>query len=168
MDEVKTKRGKIGFGEEKILLDENYLDYFRNLYRELWKEGEHHHMLTMFLLAFAFSYSLTMLIAMALFVDLQQLVFFAVTAVTVFTGIWILQRQRGFTTDKKIMYDDIRDVKLVRGRKWITCPRFVITYGEEGAESRRYIAMHSHMIPGVEDRIDEIKENFEYRDIEVS
>lgn len=163
MKEIKTKRGKIGFGEEKILLEENYLDYFRNLYRELWKDGERHHMLTLLLLVFAASYSGTMLVAMMLFMDLQQLAFLGAAVVVVFGLIWFMQRLRGFTTDKKILYEDIRRVTLVRGRNWITCPRFVIEYGDEEGENRRYVAMHSHMIPGVEDRIEQIRDNFESR-----
>jgi hypothetical protein len=168
MDEVKNKRGKIGFGEEKILLEENYLDYFRNLYRELWKEGEHHHMLTLFLIVFAFSYSATIFAAILFYLGIRQLVIFIGTVLVVFGVIWTVQRLRGFTTDLKIDYSDINTIRFVKGRNLITCPRFVIKYGEEGKQKRRYISMHSHMIPGVEDRIDRIKENFESRDIEVS
>lgn len=167
MEEIKTKRGKIGFGEEKILLEENYLDYFRNLYRELWVEGEHHHMLTMFLLVFAMSYSAVMFIAMAVFIGLQNLFVFGASTIGVFGLIWLIQRKRGFTTDKKIFYEDIKDVELVKGRNWLTCPRFIIKYQVEDSTKKRYVAMHSHMIPGVDDRIRRIKENFESNEIEI-
>lgn len=168
MEEVKTSRGKIGFGEEKVLLEENYLDYFRNLYRELWVEGEHRHMLTMFLIVFAFSYSATIFAAILLYLNINQLVIFVALAATVFGVIWIIQRLRGFTTDGKISYDGVQEVRFVEGRSLITCPRFVIRYRSEGEEKRRYVSMHSYMIPGVEDRIERIKENFNSQGIEVS
>ena len=167
MEEVKTKRGKIGFGEEKILLEENYLDYFHNLERELWHNGESHHKLGYALFAFALSYTVVMIVAAAFFLNLQSLIVFAVSATVVYGLIWMLQRKRGFTTDNKISYDDIEEVKLVEGRNWLTCPRFIISYGKEEGEKHRYIAMHSHMIPGVNDRIDKIEENFN-SNVEVS
>lgn len=165
MKEVKTKRGKIGFGQEKIILNENYLDYFRNLYRELWKEGEHHHMVILFLIVFAFSYGLTMIVASLLFLSPGDIMVFGVSAVLVYGSVWVLQRLRGFTTDRKIRYDSIETVELVRGRKWFTCPRFIVRYGED---SRRYVSMHSHLIPGVEKRIDEITEGFEAHGIDIN
>jgi len=164
MKEVKTKRGTIAFGEENILLEENYLDYFRNLYRELWEEGEHHHMLTMFLLVFAITYSAVMFVSVSLLVNLNYLLGFITTATAVYALIWSIQRKRGFTTEGKISYEDIKQVKFVEGKNWFTCPRFIIEYGQD---KRRYISMHSHMIPGVDDRIEEIKSSFESKDVEI-
>ncbi|MFB6116776.1 MAG: hypothetical protein ABEK10_04680 [Candidatus Nanosalina sp.] len=164
MKEVKTKRGTVGFGKEKIILEESYMDYFRNLYRELWKEGEHHHMILVFLMVFALSYGLTMTVA-ALMLQPSNLMVFLLISAAVYVVIWIIQRSRGFTADRKIRYDEISKVNLVRGSKWLTCPRFVVAYGEG---DRRYISMHSHLIPGVEERISEIKDGFNDNGIEVS
>lgn len=168
MEEVKTKRGKIGFGEEKILLEENYLDYFHNLERELWHNGESHHKLGLALFAFTLSYTVVMVVAAAFFLNLQSLLVFAASVTVVYGLLWMLQRKREFTTDNKISYDDIQEVKLVEGRNWLTCPRFIIKYQKEETLKKRYVAMHSHLIPGVDERIQNIKENFESKQIKVS
>lgn len=165
MEEVKTKRGRIGFGEENIILDENYLDYFRNLYRELWVEGEHHHMLSLFILVFVASYGFAMLGLLFLMMDFSQLLVLAAASASVYGAIWVVQRRRGFTTDGKIAYGDISEVEFVEGREWFTCPRFIIRYGDD---SKRYISMHSHIIPGVDDRVEKIEEGFTDREISVS
>lgn len=168
MEEVKTKRGKIAFGEEKILLEENYLDYFHNLERELWHNGESRHKLGLALFAFTLSYTVVMVVAAAFFLNLQSLLVFSASAVAIFGLIWLVQRRRGFTTDNKIFYSDIEEVKLVEGRNWLTCPRFIIKYQKEETLKKRYVAMHSHLIPGVDKRIQNIKKNFESKEIELS
>ena len=165
MKEVKTKRGRIGFGQENIILSENHLDYFRNLYRELWKDGKGHHMVLTFLIVFALSYGLTIILASLLFLDPGDFLVFGASAMVIYGSVWIVQRMRGFTTDRKIRYDSIDSVKFVEGRKWFTCPRFIIRYGEE---NKRYITMHSHLIPGVEDRVEKIKKGFQDKEVEVS
>lgn len=164
MKEVKTKRGTIAFGEKNILLEENYLDYFRNLYKELEEEGEHHHMLTMFILVFAITYSAVMFVSMSLLVNLNYLIGFIATATIVYALIWGIQRKRGFTTEGKISYEDIKQVKFIEGKNWVTCPRFIIEYSES---KKRYISMHSHMVPGVDERIEKIKDNFKSKDVEL-
>ncbi|EGQ42784.1 MAG: hypothetical protein J07AB43_07720 [Candidatus Nanosalina sp. J07AB43] len=156
--QVKTKRGRIGFGEDNVVLTENYLDYFRNLYRDLWVEGKTHHKASLFALTFAISFGLTVSMLSLMMLSIDVLVVLLASLVSFYGFVWVVQRFRGFTTDRKISYDDIEDVRLVEGKSWLTCPRFIISYGQD---KRRYVSMHSHLLPGVSSRIEEIEEGFE-------
>lgn len=168
MEEVKTKRGRIGFGQDKAIMSENYGNYFRNLYRELWKDGDKNSKLIMAMILFVLTYTFTMIASIIALLNTTQLIILLSTGVIFFGILWVVQRVRGFTTDIEIPYNSIESVKLVKGRKWLTCPRFIIRYIKDDKMRKRYISMHSYLIPGVEDRIELIKENFESEGIEVS
>ena len=158
MRQVKTKRGRVAFGEDNVVLTENYLNYFRNLYRELWVDGQTHHKASLFALTFAVSFGLTVSMLSLMMLSIDVILVLLASFVSFYGFVWVVQRFRGFTTDRKIPYDDIDDVRLVEGKSWLTCPRFIISYGDD---KRRYVSMHSHLLPGVSSRIEEIEEAFE-------
>lgn len=162
--QVKTKRGIAGFGEESLILSENYLDYFRNLYTELWVEGEEHHKISLLFMVFAVSFGFTLSGLAVATMNSYSLLIILASLVCSYGLVWVFQRYRGFTKQGKISYSDIDSVDFVEGTKWLTCPRFVINY-DNGR--RRYISMHSYLLPGVEDRVDSIVDGFEENGFEV-
>lgn len=50
---------------------------------------------------------------------------------------------RDFTYDDQIQRDAIETVKPVEGTKWISRPRFIVKYEQEGERKNRYIQMPS-------------------------
>jgi len=79
---------------------------------------------------------------------------------------WIHKLENGFTSEKFIHKSEINSVDFNPGKKWITCPRFIINYQDDGEEKKRYVIMPTHLIPGVDKDIEEMKHKFENLDMD--
>ncbi len=167
MKEIPTKRGRITFGTEKVMMEESWTDYLRNSYEGFWENGELVDKL-FFALTLAFVSSAGSFLAVAYFNAplLAQINAAAMVLILAF-AVMIYEHWNNVEKAKFIKYSEIESVKLVEGLKPVTCPRFIIDYRRDGKENMRYVTMPIELMPGVEDNIREIIDQFDDKGIEV-
>ena len=166
MDEVRIKKGSCRFGSDRLMIDESLKNYFFN-FMDMWKQGFLKHKIIFSAAVFTLFFSLSFSFNVMLGATPTQLVFFITALMVVLLVSKGHSLVHGFTREKVIEWGQIHEVKFNPGMKWVTCPRFIVRYVEDGEERKRYVIMPTHLIPGVDEDIESIKENFEDRDVEV-
>lgn len=164
MESYRTKRGDVVFGAEKILFEESYLQYFRNLYRDLWENGGFRQKGFFATAIFAYAYTFAVFTSFFFSASFSIRLNVAGGIIGIMLVVWLVQKLRGFTTEQFIDLEDIEKVSFVEGQKWVASSRFVVSYGDG---KKRYVTMPSSIISGVEQNIEEVREEFESREIEV-
>lgn len=167
MKEIPTKRGRITFGSGKVMMEESWTGYVKNSYEGFWENGVLVDKL-FFALVLAFVSSAGSFLAAAyLTAPLIAQINAAAMIMLLAFAVMIYEHWNNVEKAKFIKYSEIESVKLVEGFKPITCPRFIIDYRRDGREKVRYVTMPIELMPGVEDHIQNIIQQFDENDIEV-
>lgn len=165
MDEFRIKKGQCVFGSDRIMLEESLTGHFRNLF-DMWYEGETRHKAIFAASVFAVFFSFSIIGNFLMLASVKAIGAFTLLLLAVLLISYAHKYEHGFTNAKFIQNDDLESVKFVEGRRWLTCPRFILDYSEDGKGKKRYVIMPTHLIPGVEEDIEGIKEKFEEMDVE--
>jgi hypothetical protein len=165
MEEFRIKKGECVFGSDRIMLEESLKGHFSNLF-DLWYEGETRQKAIFAASVFAVFFSLSIIGNFLMLASVQAIAAFAVMLVAVLVISWTHKYEHGFTSEKFVRKENLDSVNFVKGRRWITCPRFILNYSEDGKEKKRYVIMPTRLIPGVDEDIQGIKEKFEEMDVE--
>lgn len=165
MDDVRIKKGKIVFGSDRLMLEETFSGHISNIL-DMWREGGRDERIAFSVTAFVFFFSLSSIVNFLILGSPIQIGFFGILMMSALMLAWIHKLENGFTNEKFIQKSEINSVDFNPGMKWVTCPRFIINYQEDGEEKKRYVIMPTHLIPGVDRDIEEMKHKFENLDID--
>ncbi|MFB6241600.1 MAG: hypothetical protein ABEJ36_02245 [Candidatus Nanosalina sp.] len=167
MDEVRVKKGFCRFSEDQLMLEETVSGYVSNML-DMWRDGGNRERAVFTLIVAVLGFSFSAVFTFIMTSSPIQLMTFSVLLIAALLSAWIHKKYHGFTSDKFIPLEEIDSVRYVEGNKWLTCPRFVINYADGGEERKRYVVMPTHFLPGVREDVEEMKRQFEDRDIEVA
>lgn len=165
MDEFRIKKGECVFGSDRIMLEESLTGHFRNLL-DMWHDGGLREKIIFSASVFTVFFSLFFIGSYLIRASFVELVMFSTGMIAILLVSFAHKYEHGFTSDKFIQNDDLESVTFVEGRRWLTCPRFIINYSQNGKGKKRYVIMPTHLIPGVEEDIEDMKERFEEMDVE--
>lgn len=167
MEEYRTKRGTAAFGSNRVIMEESISTYIRNFVDSMWYKGDlRQNMAFVFILALVL-YAIELIFFFLLNATFTQRVIYVSSVAAFMLAVWTVEHFRGFTDEKFVEYETINSVKFIEGRKWLTCPRFILKYSSEDEEKKRYITMPHELLGDVEKDVEEIKKEFRSRDIEV-
>jgi len=167
MQEHLTKRGKITFGTEKVMIEESIKAYFTNSFKGFWKDGDVNEKIFFLTMTGLLSFSISFILASFFFAPLDIQLDIAVLFITLALAVMIYEHWNKVDREKFIPYKSINYVEYVEGIDYLTCPRFLIKYSKNDEEKTRYVVMPSNFMPETEENIEEIKQEFEDRDIQI-
>lgn len=167
MEEFSTKRGRITFGTEKIMMEESIKGYFKNSFNGFWEKGGINEKIFFLVMVGLTSFSLSILVASFVFAPIQIQFDVAAVIMVLALSVMIFEHWNNVDRAKFIPYDNISYVEYVEGMTPLTCPRFIVKYDKEDVEKTRYVVMPTKYMPGVKDDIESIKNNFEENNVRI-
>jgi hypothetical protein len=166
MKSYRIKKGSCLLSSERIMLEETLSGYVSHLL-DLWRDGDRSSRAAFVVSIFALFFSLSFVVNYLVVGSFIRVTFFTAGLLSVLALSEAHMRLYGFTRDKFIEKEDVQSVKFNKGIRWLTCPRFIVNYEEDGEEKKRYVVMPTHLLPGVEEDIDGLKAEFEDLGVEV-
>lgn len=166
MEEYRIKKGECVFSSDRMMLEETFSGQISHLL-DLWRHGDRDSRLAFVVSTFAVFFSISFVASYLVVASFTRVTFLAAALTSVLVLSEAHQRLYGFTREKFIHKEDIESVEFKEGVRWLTCPRFIVNYVEDGEEKKRYVIMPTHLLPGVDEDIEELKEKFQDMEVEV-